>query len=159
MRNIENFHLSGFYMLTVSVSIMSDKLLRGLIARPFVSGAPRWCDARKRALKFPCSSTAAVLPKEGGGFGGGACLSSPPRSRNSRRRSASCMISELQWKGWRVKNRRGERIKRMWQLWGVGMWGGDQGAVKGLEEEGMATMTQHQLTMNNQRLEVSLVNS
>lgn len=37
----------------------------------------------------------------------------------------------------------------------VGAWGGgDQGGVKGLEEEGMATVTQHQLTMNNQRLEV-----
>lgn len=35
----------------------------------------------------------------------------------------------------------------------------NEGGVKGSEEEGMATVTQHQLTMNNQRPELWLVTS
>lgn len=70
-----------YLKLRVSVSILNRlkgqclfgslvKLLQGQTAawlnQSFLSGAPRWCDARIKALIFPRSSTAAVLPKEGG---------------------------------------------------------------------------------------------
>lgn len=121
---IATWHDRNLFFKTVKVSVSvteweDNVLYSSMRTRLGFLGRRAGVTPEKGREKFPRSS-ATVLPKKGGE----KCLGSHPRSRSSRRGSASCMISEPQWKGWQDKNRPGERIKRMWQLWGSGVVNG-----------------------------------